>query len=450
MPLPVDVPVMKSVVRRVISMAQPARVANHGPRIGRKHGAQLAGVQVCWQAPVMNAPVPPSAEAAAANARGVAALHAGRAQEAVEAFSAACNLDRSSGALLRNLASAHRAIGDLTGELQALDRALEIDRRDFIAWLRKAELHQRLDQKGEALAAWHGALALAEPMRPWSGPLKDALEAGERWCAEATASLEKTVVKALQPAEQKLDQTERRRASAMIQIALRGRRTYTHDCAGLYYPFLPADEFFDEAHFPWFEELARSTDAIRAELLALLRDPGEQLRPYVRMDKGTPVNKWSELDHQLSWGACFLWEYGQPNAAVLDRCAATAAALAAVPQSHIPGRSPSAFFSILQPRTRIPPHTGVTNTRAIIHLPLIVPEGCGFRVGGETRSWVEGVPFAFDDTIEHEAWNDSDEMRAVLIFDVWNPHLTERERDFIVRYFEAADSSGFSPVAGEK
>ena len=111
-----------------------------------------------------------------------------------------------------------------------------------------------------------------------------------------------------------------------------------------------------------------------------------------------------------------------------------------VPGAQIPGRAPSAFFSMLSPHTRIPPHTGVTNTRAIIHLPLIVPPNCGFRVGGETREWVEGSPFAFDDTIEHEAWNDSDEMRAVLIFDVWNPHLSEEERAVIADYCLAIDN----------
>lgn len=147
-------------------------------------------------------------------------------------------------------------------------------------------------------------------------------------------------------------------------------------------------------------------------------------------------------------GACFLWEYGRPNPAVLDRCPNTAAALAHVPQSSIPGRAPTAFFSILKPRTRIPPHTGVTNTRAIVHLPLIVPEGCGFRVGGETRQWQEGKAFCFDDTIEHEAWNDSDQMRAVLTFDVCNPHLTPAKQNVICSYFAAADASGFNTNLG--
>ena len=73
---------------------------------------------------------------------------------------------------------------------------------------------------------------------------------------------------------------------------------------------------------------------------------------------------------------------------------------------------------MLAPHTRIPAPTGVTNARLIVHAPLIVPQGCGFRVGNETRAWEPGKPFVFDDTIEHEAWNDSDQTRVVLIFDI--------------------------------
>jgi aspartyl/asparaginyl beta-hydroxylase (cupin superfamily) len=101
------------------------------------------------------------------------------------------------------------------------------------------------------------------------------------------------------------------------------------------------------------------------------------------------------------------------------------------PQPDQPGRTPAAMFSLLKPRTRIPPHTGVTNVRLVTHLALIIPEGCGFRVGNETRQWLPGRAWVFDDTIEHEAWNDSDKLRVVLIFDIWHPHLTPAERALI-------------------
>ena len=386
--------------------------------------------------------------AAAANSRGMAALQQGDFAAAAQAFGEAVAADPGSGPLLRNLASAHRAAGDDAAERGALDAALAIDQRDLVAWMRKAELHQRRGENSEALSAWSAALALAQPLKPWSGPLAQSLEAGAAFQHAATDTIARALETSAIADAVATEEQASRRFGAFVDMAL-GRRThFANQCAGLYYPFLPADEFFDRQHFAWFDQFAASTDAIRAELKALLADPGDSLRPYVRLDKGSPTNPWSSLDGSLDWGACFLWEYGVPNQQVLKRCPATAKAMAGVPTAAIPGRSPNVFFSILRPHSRIPPHTGVTNTRAIVHLPLIVPEGCGFRVGGETRAWVEGEPFAFDDTIEHEAWNNSDDVRAILICDVWNPHLGVSEQDAITRYYDIADSTGFSPLRG--
>src|SRR5271169_5427459 len=106
--------------------------------------------------------------------------------------------------------------------------------------------------------------------------------------------------------------------------------------------------------------------------------------------------------------------------------------------------SPGAMFSLLKPRTRIPPHNGVTNTRLVTHVALIIPEGCRFRVGNETRTWVPGKAWVFDDTIEHEAWNDSDKLRVLLMFDIWHPHLTPPERAMIT-----ALTTGIKAFAGD-
>lgn len=315
-----------------------------------------------------------------------------------------------------------------------------------MAWIRKAECHERTTQPALALQSWNAAVQLADAIRPLPAPLVPLIEHGRAYIAAATEAIGQSVDASLADLLVNADATSKRRIDAFVGNALKGRAIYQNQCAGLFYPFLPADEFFDDHHFPWFADFAAHTDAIRAELQALLEDPGEALRPYVRMGEGAPDSIWSGLDNRLDWGACFLWEYGIPNQPVLDRCPVTAAALAAIPGAAIPGRAPSAFFSLLRPHTRIPPHTGVTNSRAIVHLPLIVPPDCGFRVGGEIRPWVEGRPFAFDDTIEHEAWNDSDSLRAVLICDVWNPHLTMAEQAMITRYFAAADETGYSAL----
>lgn len=388
----------------------------------------------------------PSIEAAKLNSQGMLALRAESFAEAERLFLAATSHDTAASALWRNVATARRAQRDDAGELQALNAAIDADRRDFMAWLRKAELHQRTGEDAEALAAWSGVLQLAAQADNLPPEIDAALNGGREFLSKATSQVADAIETALDPLRPAMNESELRRSKAFADIALGRRRTYFNQCEGLYYPFLPADEFFDRSHFAWMAEFEAAADDITSELKALLAEPGEALRPYVQMDKGLPDNKWTGLDHSLDWGACFLWEYGEPNQAVLDRCPKTTAALAALPSAHIPRRAPSAFFSILKPKTRIPAHSGVTNTRAIVHLPLIVPPGCGFRVGGETREWEEGRAFAFDDTIEHEAWNDSDQLRAVLIFDVWNPHLTLAEQEVVMRYFAAADTTGYNPA----
>jgi len=99
-------------------------------------------------------------------------------------------------------------------------------------------------------------------------------------------------------------------------------------------------------------------------------------------------------------------------------------------------------FSLLRPGARIPPHTGFLNARLICHLPLIVPPDCTFRVGNETRTWREGEAWVFDDTIEHEAHNGSDQTRVILIFDVWRPEVSADERGSIAAMLEAIDAHG--------
>ena len=76
------------------------------------------------------------------------------------------------------------------------------------------------------------------------------------------------------------------------------------------------------------------------------------------------------------------------------------------PVPRVAGWGPSVIFSMLKAGAHIGAHTGMYNTRLICHLPLIVPPGCRFRVGNEVREWEEGKLLIFDDTIEHEAWNE--------------------------------------------
>ena len=119
------------------------------------------------------------------------------------------------------------------------------------------------------------------------------------------------------------------------------------------------------------------------------------------------------------------------------RCPGTAALLDQLPLCRVQGHGPEALFSVFTPGTHLLPHRGVTNTRVVAHLPLIVPDNCALSVGGEPHAWCEGSIVVFDDTYEHEAWNRSAQRRVVLIMDVWNPYLTEVERQALLELIPA-------------
>ena len=381
----------------------------------------------------------------ALNSLGMGALDTGAFVEAENLFRRAVDADPNEPALWINVAKAQRLQGNEAGELMSLNAALALDQRHFMALLRKAELLERTGERGGAAQAWSGVVQLAAQISDLPAGIAALVKHGQTYLATHGEALASAIDAGVQASREGLTENERRRFEAGVDVMLGRRRVYQNECHGVHFPFLPADEFFDRGFFPWMEALEAQTAAIREEFRAVVASGDAPLRPYVAMEAGTPENKWTPLDNSLDWGAMFLEEYGVRNEALAARCPATMAALDAIPRADMPARAPTVFFSLLKPHTHIPPHTGVTNLRTIIHLPLIVPEGCAFRVGGETRPWVEGQAFAFDDTLEHEAWNDSDELRAVLIFDVWNPYLTQAEQRLVKAMFDATDASGLNP-----
>ena len=380
-------------------------------------------------------------DAAHANRLGLDALRSGDARTAAEHFERACRDDSEAAELWINLASARRALGDDEAERAALESALDSDQRNLMALIRLAQLHERLGETGPATSRWSRVLSLSaaidEPSREFTALLQHARTYVERQRGALAEALDAALADSLAAASER----DRRRARAAADVMLGRRTVFANECHGLHYPFLPADEFFDRDHFPWLEQLEAGTPAIRAELEAILAasDPG--LTPYVEQPPGVPDNKWSPLDRSLDWGALHLWRDGERNEEACARAPNTAALVEGLPLCRIPGRAPAVFFSVLKAGKRIPPHTGVTNVRAIVHLPLIVPHGCTFRIGGETRPWVEGEAFVFDDTIEHEAVNPTGQDRVILILDCWNPHLSADERDMVCRMYAATGAA---------
>ena len=157
-----------------------------------------------------------------------------------------------------------------------------------------------------------------------------------------------------------------------------------------------------------------------------------------------PQNTETSLLDSDDWTSAFLWQDGKPDTELLAACPETAALMADLPLTRISGLAPSVLFSKLDAGAKIEPHTGLLNCRLICHLPLTVPAGCGLRVGEDSRETQRGRGWAFDDSVSHEAWNNGEDPRTILLFDVWRPELKSDERHLITSLLEAV--SGFGKV----
>jgi len=378
-------------------------------------------------------------EPSARNYLGADAMRRGDARSAASHFEIASRREPDQPAHWINLATAQRALGDSTAEQAALEKILEIDQRDLLALIRLAELHEREGDEARAEDRWKAVVSLSKDVPNPSPEFTQLVDHGRSYVLEGRRKLGEAVDDALADDLSSANAREKRRMQVAADAWLGRREIFANHCEGLHYPFLPADEFFDRELFAWLGQLEAATRAIAKELRAILADPEPGLTPYISLPRGVPASKWTGLDKSLDWGAFHLWKEGVRFDEACARAPQTTALVESLPICSIKGRAPNVFFSILKAGAHIPPHTGVTNVRSVVHLPLIVPGGCEFRVGGETRQWRVGEAFAFDDTIEHEAWNRSKEDRAVLIIDAWNPHLSEHERAMVCRLYDAAD-----------
>jgi aspartate beta-hydroxylase len=375
---------------------------------------------------------------------GVHALARGDGKSAHELLCAARKLAPTDLLLLMTLCAACRHLGDASGEREAIEAALGHDPYYLPALIAKGGWLERFGTAAGAAATFANALKIAPPPSQWPANLRAELaharEVVDRYAGAFGAHLEGQ----LQGLWENLPAPLAERWREAAAIMARKSRPYRSESNQLHVPRLPAIPFFDRSDFPFLAALEAKTDVIRAELLAALDADRDRFTPYIQIDRGMPVDQWRELNHSQRWGVLHLWRGGTRVAENLERCPETARALAALPMADIDGLCPNAMFSALAPKTHIPPHNGETNARVVAHLPLIVPEGCWYRVGFEERRWRVGEVLVFDDTIEHEARNDSDELRVVLIFDLWNPLLTTAERELVKAM--AAAARRFTPA----
>jgi aspartate beta-hydroxylase len=378
---------------------------------------------------------------------GVHALKRGDSAGAHALLTAARKLQPNDLLVLMTLCAACQQLGDAAAEREAIEAALTVNPYFLPALLAKGRWLERFGTRSGASATFANALKVAPPPADWPAALRGDLEHAQQVVAAQTSALDEHLARELGPSLAKLPHASAARWHEAAAIVAGKSKAYRSESNQLYVPRLPAIPFFERAQFPFLESIEAKTDVIRAELEAALAAARDRFVPYIQYAPGQPVNQWQELNHSLRWSTLHLVRNGKPVEENLARCPETARALAALPLVDIGGLCPNAMFSALAPKSHIPPHNGETNARVIAHLPLIVPDRCTYRVGFDWRQWRVGETLIFDDTIEHEARNDSDELRVVLIFDLWNPLLDTTDRELVRRLAAAARAFGSAEPA---
>jgi aspartate beta-hydroxylase len=352
------------------------------------------------------------------------------------------------------LAYACRALKDLAAMNAAIERALVLEPRNLRALIFKADrAHEGGDTRTASafyLTALKTAAALTTPPSDaFPTSLPQALEHAQARCNQYAQEFEQFLTAHIAqevPATQHQPIPKNSRFEQSLDLLAGKKLRFTQQPRYYYFPELPQIQFFNRADFAWVAALEAQTAAIRDELLEVLKEDNA-FKPYVESAANRPQSDQDGMLNNADWSAFYLWKNGEIVPQNAARCPKTMAALANIPLTQTSNRSPSVLFSLLRPGAHIPAHCGFVNTRLICHLPLIVPTGCSFRVGNEVRAWKEGEVWLFDDTIEHEAWNNSDAVRVILLFEVWRPEITTLERQQINAMFAGIDAhSGEKPI----
>lgn len=352
---------------------------------------------------------------------------------------------------LMNVGSARESAGDFEGARAAFAEAVRVHPDQAVAKLNLGHALERGGRGGDALLAYFGAIAAEQKAGRWhdrattTPALLERVTHAMRYVRAGRRELFDGV---LEPLVRGHGSDALARVRECLTGYLGDSRAVSEDArqrpSFLYFPGLPATPWFAREQLPWIGVLEAQTAAIREELLAVLPRSGNRERVFasdaeehasLACSQGAPT-----------WEGLYFWRHSELRAESHRECPATSAALAAIPLVHIREHAPEVMFSVLTPGTHILPHRGVTNTRAVCHLPLIVPPDCALVVGGDTHIWREGEVVVFDDTFEHEAWNRGTSTRVVLIADIWNPHLTPPEREALTILIEAIGD--FAKAAG--
>jgi len=372
----------------------------------------------------------------ALNVLGLAALREGDIDKALMLLKHAAEVDGAQALTQLHLGRAHAAAFEFESAEAAYAAALACEPKLHLARLQLGELHEKRGDTARAVMTYARALNDAQTEGRWlnatttPAALHTAVDHAQRFVRERRVA---GFAELMEPFIRKYGVSALRRVEQAVRIHLHLEQAVSTDPRQtptfLFFPGIPATPYLDKGLIPEIEELEARTSQIRAELLALL--PSASGRERVFHSGELEEANLRGLDAPPSWNGYYFFRHGERREENCAACPHTAAALDDLPLARVPGHGPEVLFSVFSPGTHLLPHCGVTNTRVVGHLPLMIPENCALRVGGEDHPWREGEVVVFDDTYEHEAWNRSDRTRVVMIFDLWNPFLSSAERDVL-------------------
>jgi aspartyl/asparaginyl beta-hydroxylase (cupin superfamily) len=366
---------------------------------------------------------------------GAAAMQAGDMLNAKNQFERLTASGRTNAQIWLMLAHCCRALADWAMAEQAADAVLARDNHNLRALIIKGDARDAAGDRRSAASFYETANRLGGQAEALPPDLTAELQRAARVMQKMRDGFADTLKTRLTAAGVAARSS---RFDESVDILFEKKQVYRQEPTAYFFPQLPQRQFFEREEFTWANSVEAAASDIREELELALKHGG-LFKPYFESRQDRPSYDFHGLLDNPAWSTWYLWENGGAVPGATERFPRTMAALEQVPMPHITVRAPSILFSLLQPGARIAAHHGMINTRLICHLPLIVPPGCGFRVGNETRDWEVGKLMIFDDTIEHEAWNDSDCDRVILIFDIWRPELTEDEQRSVTAIFETID-----------
>lgn len=365
-------------------------------------------------------------------------LQQGRVDEARGLFETVVGHSPNQAAAWLGLAYSCAGLGDEAAASKALDQALALEPGNLRALLFKGDRLAKTGDPRKSLAFYQRALRVASAGTGGLPPdIQQGLQRAQAMVQKFTAEYTDFLLSGLRARGYRQAQASPR-FNLSLDISLGRKEIFYQQPSKYYFPGLPQRQFYEREEFPWLAELEAATGRIRAELLVVMADR-DSFEPYLQSDRDAPQIDQSgkAMMDNPDWGAFYLWEYGRLLEENAARCPESIKALEIAPLPHVNGQLPIVLFSRLAAGTHIPPHHGLLNTRLICHLPLIVPENCGaLRCGNEQRAWIEGQTLIFDDSMEHEAWNNSTQGRIVLLFDIWRPELTLEEREWVTIVLE--------------